>query len=571
MHNGCMKEENMKRMRLRFVFFCLLSFVLMTACANTEISDSKAKEEKDKYEQLVEQRNGELELVPLELTSYSEEIGASLSNPKYQKFAANGKVKIEGEIEQFNELKSDYAWIKVRSNEEGPAGMEHEYYVPIKEGAFKETIHFFNGEGDYRVTVQLPSTDQENYYYDTASFEVINVNPKMMRDLTYTPFGYGAELTVDMDTSYVEESEIFLLKGEATALADGEKMMLVIRKDSEQWKHVIPVKDGKFEYEMPLFFGKGLHELEVLVPDKEREDYYQVGTKILVNNESEQVMKPIEYSNTYIERGVTLEYPTFGGKVTEGQYHIKGSIDENAEFAKDTTHIYVTTKKGEDTALDVIPVENFSFDDSFYLRFGSGTYEVTVSVPEIKEENSNYFRYFGFAKFELESTGEDKRDLLPSRGIESNDPQIKKLAEEIISGKTTEREKAKAVYDYVTKTISYDVGKMKNKEFEWDDSALKTLAEKTGVCQDYSYLAIALLRAVNMEARFIEGTALGGFWPQNHAWVEVKVDGKWLTMDPTWGSGYIEKDQFVAAYTDKYFDPNMTEFEKTHIRNGVSY
>lgn len=41
----------MKRMRLRFVFFCLLSFVLMTACANTEISDSKAKEEKDKYEQ----------------------------------------------------------------------------------------------------------------------------------------------------------------------------------------------------------------------------------------------------------------------------------------------------------------------------------------------------------------------------------------------------------------------------------------------------------------------------------------------------------------------------------------
>ncbi|MDF1511618.1 transglutaminase domain-containing protein, partial [Robertmurraya sp. DFI.2.37] len=111
-------------------------------------------------------------MIPLELTSYSEEIGASLSNPKYQKFAANGKVKIEGKIELYNELKSDYVWIKVRSNQEGPAGIEHEYYVPIKDGAFKETLHFFNGEGDHRVTVLLPSTEHEDSYYDTASFEV---------------------------------------------------------------------------------------------------------------------------------------------------------------------------------------------------------------------------------------------------------------------------------------------------------------------------------------------------------------------------------------------------------------
>ncbi len=562
----------MRQKSLRIILFCFLcSVVFIAACSNKSTSDSKTKEQADKYEQLAEKKNSELELVPLELTSYSKEIAATISKPKYKKFAVNGKVTVEGKIEQSDRLKSDFAWIKVRSNEEGPAGSQHEYYAPIKEGKFKQTIHFFNGEGEYQVTVQLPSTDSENYYYDTASFDVVNVNPEMKRDVSYTPFGYAAGLSVDMKTSYVKKNETFIIKGKVKNLSDQDMIMLNLLKDSEKWQHVIPIKNGKFEYEVPLFYGKGLHELEVLVPDTKRDNYYQVATNILIDNESDRVMKPIEYSNVYVERGVTLDYPTFGGEVSNGEYRIKGTIDPKAEFAKDTSHIYITSKKGEDEALDVIPVENFSFDDSFYLRFGPGTYEITVSVPEIKEENSNRFRYFGFAKFEVESTGEDKRDLLPSRGIESDAPEIIQLAKEITKGIGTEREKVKAIYDYVAKNVSYDVGKMKNNEFEWDDSALKTLEEKTGVCQDYAYLAVALLRASNIEARFIEGTAFSGFWPSNHAWVEAKVDGSWLTMDPTWGSGYIQNDQFVAAFTDKFFDPNMTEFEKTHNRTGVSY
>ncbi|MEQ2527456.1 transglutaminase domain-containing protein [Robertmurraya yapensis] len=560
----------MKRKVQLFGFLCCV--ILLVACSNADKSETKAKEaEKNKYEKLVEQKNSELELLPLELTSYAEEIGATLSKPKYQKFAANGKVTIEGKIEQASQLQADYAWIKIRSNEEGPAGSEHEYYAPIKDGAFKQTIHFFNGEGDYQVTVQLPSTDAEDYFYDTASFEVINVNPEQQRDLTYTPFGILAGLSLDLKTSYVKENQTFLLKGEASNLTNGDSVMLSVTKDSEEWKHLLPIKDGKFEYEVPLFYGKGLHEIEVLVPDAESENYYQLGTNILVDNESEQLMKPIEFSDVYIERGVTLEEPTFGGVISEGEYHIKGSIDPNAEFAEETTHIYVTSVKGEDEALDVIPVKDFSFDDSFYLRFGPGTYEITVSVPEIIEENSDRFRYFGFAKFEVESTGEDKRDLLPARGVQSDDPKIIQLAEEITQGKATVREKTKAIYDYVAQNISYDVSKMKNDEFEWDDSALKTLEEKTGVCQDYAYLAIALLRAANIEARFIEGTAMGGFWPSKHAWVEAKVDGNWLVMDPTWGAGYIKDDQFVAAFNEEYFDPNMQEFEKTHYRTGVMY
>lgn len=51
----------------------------------------------------------------------------------------------------------------------------------------------------------------------------------------------------------------------------------------------------------------------------------------------------------------------------------------------------------------------------------------------------------------------------------------------------------------------------------------------------------------------------------------MKVDGEWLTMDPTWGSGYVENDTFVAAYNEDYFDPEQATFEETHYRTGISY
>ncbi len=556
-----------------FIIISLLSIILfISGCSNSEASHSKeTQKEENKYDKLVKEKNKELDLQPIELTSYSTEAGVTLKKPTYKEFAVNQKVMVEGAIEKFSEIKSNYVWIKVRANEEGPAGMEQEYYAPIKEGKFKQEISLFNGEGQYEVKVQVPSLDREDYYYETASFTVHNVNPDIERDVTYSPFGQEAEILLNLDHGYVTEKEIFALSGAAGTLSDNDTIMIKLTKDSDSWTHVLPIVDGQFSFDVPLLYGKGVHELEVLVPDEEREKYYQPATKILINNESDRTMLPIDFSSTYLERGVTLQYPQFGGLESDGLFTIKGTIDPKASFGPETTHIYVTTKKGEDEALDVIPVEDFSFDDSFYLRFGPGTYEVMLSVPEIKEENSDRFRYFGFAKFEVESTSEDQRDLLPSRGVESDAPEIKELAGQLTNGLTTDREKAEAIYKYVASNISYDVEKYETKNYNWDDSALRTLELRKGICQDYAYLTIALLRASNVEARLIEGNAFGGFWPQKHAWVEAKVDGNWLTMDPTWGAGYIKDNAFVAQYTAEYFDPNPTEFEKSHKRTGVSY
>lgn len=555
--------------RKQYIIFLLVFFSLILALAGCV-----GKE--DKYDRLAREKNEELNLEPLQLTDYGDEVGLKISDPEYELFAVNGKVEVRGNIAGYKKLKTNYVWIKVANRGGGPAGTGLEYYAPIQNGDFQQTIHFFNGEGEYKVTVYVPDKQRENYYYVGAEFEVINVNPEAKRDLAYTPAGQEAGLSIDVESGFVTENGRFILKGNAEKLAN-ETMMIYLRKDGDSWKHVIPVEDGKFKYEVPLYFGKGVHSLEVLIPDPNRKNYYQPAISILIDNESEEKREPIEYfGDLYITRGVHLKNPVYGGIEAGDSVRIAGTIDPEAEFAGETTHLYITTKKGKDEALDVIPVENYSFDSSTYLRFGPGEYEVIVSVPEIKEGNRDYFRFFSVAKFKVHSSVEaDKRDILPSRGVQSDDPQIMNLANSLTKDLSTDLEKAKAIYEYVAKNISYDVAKMKNNEFAWDDSALKTLEKKSGVCQDYAYLTIALLRASGIEARFVEGrageNAFGIASAERHAWVEAKIDGRWMTMDPTWGAGYIQNGSFVSSYTEKYFDPNPAEFEKTHKRTKVNY
>ena len=140
------------------------------------------------------------------------------------------------------------------------------------------------------------------------------------------------------------------------------------------------------------------------------------------------------------------------------KYRIAGSIDPQAPDASRTTHLIVQTKKDGEEATYFIPVNNYRFDGEFWLRFGPGEYEVTVNVPEITDERRDYFRFYSVAEFTVINTAqEDMRNLLPSRGIQSDAPEIKELAERLTAGKKSDRSKAKAIYDFVAKNITYDV------------------------------------------------------------------------------------------------------------------
>ena len=111
-----------------------------------------------------------------------------------------------------------------------------------------------------------------------------------------------------------------------------------------------------------------------------------------------------------------------------------------------------------------------------------GKYEVNLYVPEITTEKRDYFRFFKVARFEVNSSAkQDLRYLLPSRGIESDSAEIQNRSGQLVNGASTPREKAKAIYDYVAKNMTYDMEKYRKNEFHWSDSAIKSLRTKKGM------------------------------------------------------------------------------------------
>lgn len=130
------------------------------------------------------------------------------------------------------------------------------------------------------------------------------------------------------------------------------------------------------------------------------------------------------------------------------------------------------------------------------------------------------------------------RYLQPEKGIESNHPAIIDLAKKITRGDTGVLDKAKSIFAFLNDQLEY---KLFDEE---DHSALKTLSRGYGSCVDYSYAFIALCRAVEVPARFVQGYR---FDPSQitvkereadslgHAWAEVQLPNiGWITVDPTY-------------------------------------
>ncbi len=504
------------------------------------------------------------------LKPYAEKVKASLSAPKDKRVEVHGTLEIAGTVGDHHNLSRKLVWVRVQllGRTDNPLPDRMDYYLPLNDGTFGSKIRLFQGAGTYRVEVRLPGQGNDSYFYPMTTFEAVNTDSSQGRDIAYSVSGVNGGLKLEEPTTgLVSGWKELRIKG--TVASSWRELLVRVKKDGQSWKKVIPVRAGRFDERIPLLYGRGIHEVQVMVPEEKQKGTFVEGATLYAENLSERVLEPISYTRLYEERGIRLISPTAGGDVAGMTMNIAGTVDPKAKFASQTTHLIVQTKKGNDQATYFLPIRNHRFDGNVWFRFGPGTYEVTLYVPEITKENRDYFRFFTVAGFRMESTvKEDMRHLLPSRGIESDHPEIRQLAASLTRGVKGNRSKAKAIYRYVAQTMSYDMDKFRNNTFAWDDSALKSLRTKSGVCQDYAFLTLALLRASGIPSRFVEGEA----GDQRHAWVEAYADGRWIIMDPTWGSGYITPEgRYVKKYDERWFDPDPEEFAKTHHRTGVSY
>ena len=118
--------------------------------------------------------------------------------------------------------------------------------------------------------------------------------------------------------------------------------------------------------------------------------------------------------------------------------------------------------------------------------------------------------------------------LKSTTNCQVNNSAIKKVVNSLISGLSTDKQKAQAIFNYVRDTISYS--------FYYDTKygAAGTLSAKKGNCVDHSHLLVAMFRTAGLASRYVHGTCtFSSGSTYGHVWVQVLIDGKWTVADAT--------------------------------------
>lgn len=115
--------------------------------------------------------------------------------------------------------------------------------------------------------------------------------------------------------------------------------------------------------------------------------------------------------------------------------------------------------------------------------------------------------------------------LKETKNAQQSNINIKNLAANLTAGKTTNRAKAEAIFNWVRDNLSYSF------YYNTKKGAVGALSSKTGNCVDTSHLVVALSRAVNLPARYQHGECKFSDGWFGHVWAQIYVDGAWLYAD----------------------------------------
>ncbi len=160
--------------------------------------------------------------------------------------------------------------------------------------------------------------------------------------------------------------------------------------------------------------------------------------------------------------------------------------------------------------------------------------------------------------------------VLPSQDCESDNGKIKKQSQKIIdaqakklnkkSSQLTDEQKASAILLWVQKNIKY---------YGYGNTlrgALETLNDKIGNCVDQTHLAVALLRAANIPAKYESKKVIG---EPGHCWHRAYFNGHWRPGESTEQANcpkYGKSTWLLETYINK--PPENDIHEESHRFNS---
>ncbi|HSC93911.1 MAG TPA: transglutaminase domain-containing protein [Burkholderiales bacterium] len=154
------------------------------------------------------------------------------------------------------------------------------------------------------------------------------------------------------------------------------------------------------------------------------------------------------------------------------------------------------------------------------------------------------------------------RYLQPSVAVQSRDPAIRRLADEIVGGSASTEDRIARILRW----LEHNVEKAPVDVF----SALDVLQQRKAECQGHAYLYVALARAAGIPTRMVNGLVYSeefrGFL--YHSWAESLVGANWQVIDPTFGQAAADATHIKLVEGENLAEliPLMEWVGKVNIR-----
>ena len=253
--------------------------------------------------------------------------------------------------------------------------------------------------------------------------------------------------------------------------------------------------------------------------------------------------------------------------------------------------------KRNNTVINLRNVHNGTYFLNVYFLFGDSywSYYSNHQPTIVKNGNRCWFSsppltvYNSIQMHSWPTTSDFlKRNLVSTSQYQCRRQAIIECAKAITKGSLFPYTKMLAIHDFVAKHIAYDMDALSTGMYRYNDnSALATLHYGKGVCQGYTNLSIALLRALGIPAMEVESYALGqdtaGGWEDsrnssatsaNHVLTAAYVSHRWCVMDITWDSDLVvingkRTEKTGTGLSHRYFDttPSMLSLSHKIIQN----
>ncbi|HZK62220.1 MAG TPA: transglutaminase domain-containing protein, partial [Anaerovoracaceae bacterium] len=135
--------------------------------------------------------------------------------------------------------------------------------------------------------------------------------------------------------------------------------------------------------------------------------------------------------------------------------------------------------------------------------------------------------------------------LYPASSLElsAKNQQIREVVDSFLQNEITQdmsnKDKIKAIHDYLIKTTKYDTLLVHNTELSADNTsdsymAYGVLVKNLGVCDGYAKAFNMFMDILGIPSERVVGTSHYNNKPVDHAWNRVYVDNQYLNIDVTW-------------------------------------